>query len=628
MRTVHLGLVAAILSLTAACSSSSNSGPEADALLDVAHDKTAEVGPDVAADDAPVGETVSPVSDLLAELASNDFVDLVADSDPEIDAQAEEMVAPTCLNPPPTGQFTSDASIVVPQQQGVDQSELASFHVLSDAALSGGKALLVTTWLADEDTYMIKFDGGHVKFKRIFNGSEFTYEVIEQLPGSPLSCTDPAAYNSYESELAAYENPMDTTYEDLGYEADDPRVGFIPSDKHCYPGMFQRIAQLYDAPNAPDFHVSATPYGWGSGGSHGALDVLQSRGPLVFSGAGIKKQFDASTVVRSVDIAPTVLHLMGAVPEPGIKQGVPHDSVYLKWQDGEPQTSMLEEGCVQPYNYVIIILFDGLQSNELVHLYESGEFELPSFTQIMDNGTIFRNGALQGFPSVSVPGHLTVGTGLDNGHHYFVGNGFYYREEEKILSPGDIMAKADEFAAEPEKALELFDEIMNPGAETIFEAAHRHFGEDFFCASINELTLRGADYNLVDLARALGPRIDYYDLADTMAIPQVTDLLGKNFEAGPMLFYLSFYGTDKVGEHVGPHGQELREKMFWLDGQIAPLLSKLDELGIADETLIILTADHGMELQDKNQPGSWAAAMQATEIPYLDPDGFGFVYLL
>lgn len=608
-----------------ACGSSSS---ETDTVIDAHPDMQTELG----AQDSAFADTASDALEEIADRGGDSSEDAplqpAGDADAAFDSLQDKVAEPNCLADPPAGQFTGLEPVIDRQQQGVDAGQLQDFHILSDAALSAANTLFVNTWLSDEDAYLIKFKGGHIKFKRIVDSSGVTYQVVEQLPGAPLACTDAAEFNSYEAELAAFENPMSTTYEELGYAVDDPRVGFIPADKHCYPHMFRRIAQLYDSPNAPDFHVSPTPYGYGSGGSHGALDVLQSRAPLVISGHGIKKQVDEVSAPLSVDIAPTVLHLMGATPAPGLKSALPHDAVYLKWQDGTPLTSMLEDGCVEAYRYAIIILFDGLQSNELVYLYESQELPLPSFTQIMSDGTIFKNGAVVGFPSVSVAGHLSIGTGMLNGHHYFIGNGFYYRDDDLLLSPGDIMSKADEYAAEPELALELFDYVMNPAGETIFEAAHRHFGDGFFCASVNELTLRGADYNLVDLARALGPRLDYYDLADTMAIPQVTDLLSKNAAAGPMLFYVSFYGTDKAGEHSGPHGQELRDKLVWLDGQMAPLLLKLEELGIADQTLIILTADHGMELQDKNQSGSWQNAMQATEIPFLDPDGFGFVYLL
>ena len=194
------------------------------------------------------------------------------------------------------------------------------------------------------------------------------------------------------------------------------------------------------------------------------------------------------------------------------------------------------------------------------------------------------------------------------------------------------MAKADEYLADPQKALDLFEFVFNPLGETIFEAAHRHFDDTVFCASVNELTLMGADHNLVDMARAFGgagERADYYDLADQMAIPQLLGLLDEHDGSGKrMLAYLSFYGTDQTGESGGPHSEALREKLVPLDSYIQVFLDKLEELAIRDQSLIILTADHGMELQDKSRAAAWDEAMKQTGLSYVDPDGFGFVYLL
>jgi len=117
-------------------------------------------------------------------------------------------------------------------------------------------------------------------------------------------------------------------------------------------------------------------------------------------------------------------------------------------------------------------------------------------------------------------------------------------------------------------------------------------------------------------------------LADQLAVPQVLGLLDEHVESGrAMLFFVSFYTPDHVGEAVGPHGDGLRDQLVELDGYLAKFLERLDEKGIRNQSLIIITADHGMELQDKNRSVSWKPAMEQTGVKYVDPDGFGFVYL-
>jgi len=575
-------------------------------------------------EDAMRTDTAPEIADVAApdETRAQDGFELV---EPDV----HEIVEPTCLEPPPGGEYLNFEPAVGFEDQGVNSYEQEVFQILSEAVLTSPSIYFVTTYLFQEETYLVKWAGGHFKFKRTFGAAGPEFEVVEQEGEDPFKCTDPAGFNTYESELAAYENPMGTSCPELGYEEGDPRVGFIEADKHCYPWPLLRIAQFYDSPNAPDFHYSYTPWGVGGGGSHGALDVLQSRSPFIVAGKGIKKGFDDQETAMIVDLAPTVLYLMGAQPEPGLKHGLEHDTTYLKWQDGRPITSMLEQGCVEPFKYVFILLFDGLESNEIVHLYESKEVELPAFFDIMDQATIFRNGAIVGFPTVSVPGHLSLGTGMFNGHHFFLNNGFYYRKDDLVVAPGDIMAKAEEYLANPEMALELFDFIFNPLGETMFEAAHRHFGDNVFAASVNELTLIGADHNLVDMARAFGDlRTDYFELADQLAVPQILTVLDEQLDSGkPLLFYVSFYTTDHQGEAVGPHGNKLRETLENLDGYLSVFLDKLDEEGIRDQSVIIITADHGMELQDKNRSSNWKVPLQETGLKYKDPDGYGLVYI-
>lgn len=618
----------ALLFLFCACGTSNQATPDSQevAALDVKEmaaptdaTGTIEVGTELLLTDTLVSpEAVT--SDLLEETT----LDSIADTEAEVDGP------PPCLAPPLAATCAGEPPLPS-SWVGLNALEQPHFEALADALLALPNIFFVDTYHPDADLYEIRWSDGHLFFKRSFGPTGPLFEVVELAGEIPFGCTDPAGFNTYDKALAAGTNPMATNYEELGYAPDDPRVTFIPTEDHCFPFPYLRISQLYDAPNAPDFHYSPVPWGVGSGGSHGALDIIQSRTPLVIAGPGLRQGFETVSAPLGVDIAPTILHLLGAIPEPGLKHGRECDQTYLKWQDGEALDGLwADETCVEPFQFAFIFLYDGLNSNELVHLYESQEPALPAFFDIMDEALIFRNGAITGFPTVSVPGHLSVGTGMLNGHHNFLGNGFYYRVEQEVLAPGNIMAQADRYLSDPQLALDLFDFIMNPAGETIFEAATRHFGEGIFTASVNELTLRGADHSLIDMAAAFagGERADYYELADQVAIPQVLGLLDEHADSGKkMLFFVSMYTTDDAGEHGGPHGGELRDKLVSLDFYMGKFLERLDSLGLRERSVIVLTADHGMELQDKNRSGGWQGAMQGTGVKYLDPDGFGFVYL-
>jgi hypothetical protein len=74
-----------------------------------------------------------------------------------------------------------------------------------------------------------------------------------------------------------------------------------------YPFGYERIAQLFDSPHAPDLIVS--PKDWAFGiqpGTHGALHVRQARAPLGFAGAGVVAGLH-DRAARAIDIAPTLL---------------------------------------------------------------------------------------------------------------------------------------------------------------------------------------------------------------------------------------------------------------------------------------------------------------------------------
>jgi len=579
--------------------------------------------------DTKVTGDAAVAQDLADTSAAGTDADAVAGELPADVADADSDVPGpgSCLAPWLPGSYLSDMAQVEWEDQGVSSWEWDAFDEAADALLAVPTVFFVDTYLADKGTYLVRTASSQVEFTRTFGPDGPQFAVVASSGPDPFPCKDAAGLNTYEEELQAGANPMGTQLESLGYAVDDPRVSFVETSEHCYPFPYLRIAQLYDAPNAPDFHYGYVPYGVPGVATHGNFDVFQARASLVVSGKGLAKGYDDTSTPLQADVAPTALYLMGAVAAEGLSHGVPHSATLLKWQDGTPLAQVVSAGCVEPFDYVFVFLFDGLESNELTHLLETGEVPLPAFQAIAADGTVFRNGAIAGYPTVSAPGHLTVGTGMLQGHSRFVGNGFYYRQEKLVLNPGDIMAKASEYVDNPQAAMDLFSKIFNPAGETVFEAAHRHFGDSLFAASVNGLTLRGADYNLVTLVRAMGGRLDYYELADTLAVPQVTDLLDKHAASSRMLVTVSFFKTDDAGEGGGPHGKLLRDKLVAVDAQLAVFLAKLDALGIRERSAIILTSDHGMELQDPSRSQSAGPALSASGLKYLDPDGFGFVYL-
>jgi hypothetical protein len=66
----------------------------------------------------------------------------------------------------------------------------------------------------------------------------------------------------------------------------------------------------------------------------------------------------------------------------------------------------------------------------------------------------------------------------------------------------------------------------------------------------------------------------------------------------PDFVYHELVLTDGAGHDYGPHADGLRDALAESDTRIGRVLALLDQLRLFDETLFVVTADHGMAPQD------------------------------
>ena len=180
---------------------------------------------------------------------------------------------------------------------------------------------------------------------------------------NPLANQDPHALRTLAEEQAAAAAS--------GFSADDPARRFVAPAQQSYPFAYERVAQLFDSPNAPDLAIS--PRDWCQGpqpGTHGGLHVRQSRAPLWLSGPGVRAGVH-ELAARAVDIAPTCLAALGfprvdgadATGRSASERGVAPD-VYLARQDGRVLEEILESGGKRPQRLYLFLL-DGMHQTEL-----------------------------------------------------------------------------------------------------------------------------------------------------------------------------------------------------------------------------------------------------------------------
>ncbi len=448
---------------------------------------------------------------------------------------------------------------------------------------------------------------GMVRFvRRIAADGALAFDVIETVGENPLARQDANALRSVEEESRASAAG--------GFDAADPATRYIGSAQQSHPFAFERIAQLFDSPNAPDLVISPEDFAQGiQPGQHGALNVRQSRAPIWFSGPGVRPGV-IDEALPAVDIAPTILAAAGfplidgadATGRSSSERGRPPD-VRLRRQDGRAREEILLPDGARARR-VHLFNLDGLSHTELERRLANDSAALPNLRRLRARAAVFASGSIVNFPSITWPSHTTIGTGTWCGHHDVVNPSYWLREKRELISPQGQQVKTEGF--------------VSPSVETIFEAFHRVRGASAMGAAIYEPLGRGADHAVLE-GRNLGRRDHVKALTaecladcdprwerdgpdavarestlDARGVAQVIDLYSNPALEPPSCVMHELVLTDGVGHDYGPHGSGIEAALDESDRRIGRVLDVIDARGLFDETLFVVTADHGMSPQD------------------------------
>ncbi len=490
--------------------------------------------------------------------------------------------------------------------QGLDPQQSESgdraIAVLLTDPVVGPQVDLVLTWRGDDPqngAYEAWSARGMVRFRRWADDhGGLHFEVLEVVGTNPLEQQDPLALNSVALERAAAAAS--------GFSADDPTRRFIAPEQQTYPFGYERAAQLFDSPNAPDLAVS--PRDWCSGnqpGTHGALHVRQARAPLWFSGRGVRVGSHA-LAARSVDIAPTCLAALGFPTIDGVDAtGAPSADVLLARQDGRVLHEVLDPDAPTPTR-LYVFLMDGMHQTELEDRLARDPNGLPNLRRLRERAAVLQGGSMVNFPSITWPSHTAIVTGAWCGHHDVVNPTYYVREDRETVSPQGLQIGTERFASPAVESLHEAFHRRDPDALTV--AIHAPFGR-----SAKHAVLEGR--NLCDRVRvkeltaqfAAGmnprwpdehPAVASESLLDTRGLAQIIELLRRDDLPAPAFVYHELAVTDGAGHEYGPHDEGLADALTETDRRIGHVLDELDRQGLLDETLFVVSADHGMAPQD------------------------------
>jgi predicted AlkP superfamily pyrophosphatase or phosphodiesterase len=339
---------------------------------------------------------------------------------------------------------------------------------------------------------------------------------------------------------------------------------------------------------------------------------------LLLSGAGVTARGLLPVSARVVDVAPTLAWLAGTPL--GALGGL----------DGHALVDLLVPGA----KHVVGLLWDGCNSNSLYALAKSGD--LPNVQRLLGNGCALQGGAIAEFPSVTLVNHTSALTGVGPGVHGIVNNAYFDRRSAAQVLTNNAAT------------WHRWAEWLTPGVRTAFERV------DGPTACVNEPVDSGADYSTFDLVRDSGssegaggmnsmlpdPRADAHatqeyvetdkDYAwsssvDAIGLEQVLGLWPSRSEA-PRLMWWNTLLTD-TGHHAGgPHSPVAHASMRDADARLGVFLDHLDRMGALDETVFLLTSDHGSEGADPSCTGDWDEPLREAGIPFRD-EAYGFLYL-
>ena len=387
----------------------------------------------------------------------------------------------------------------------------------------------------------------------------------------------------------------------------------------AYPYAGVRLHSLFADERAPDLAVVHTgAHDWtdrgGHRGEHGSLNGVQSRAPLLLSGAGVAARGTVERVARTVDVAATLTVLAGGDADD---------------MDGAA-LDLVSPGA----RHVVGLLWDGAPCAELLALAEDGT--LPNVGRLLARGCALRGGAVAEFPSVTLVNHTCALTGVGPGRHGIVHNAFFDRSSGEQVVPNS--------SASWHRALDW----LRPGVRTVFERLPA--GTDSAC--VNEPVDRGARYSTFALIRDAGlggtgtlssmlpaavddavatqqhvqASTDYSwaTQVDASGLDQVLGLWRQ--DVPPRLTWWNTTLTDS-GHHAGGPGSPIAHASLRdADARLGTWLDLVEERGRLDDTFVLLTADHGMEASDPGCTGDWDAALEAAGVPFRD-EAYGFIYL-
>jgi hypothetical protein len=394
-------------------------------------------------------------------------------------------------------------------------------------------------------------------------------------------------------------------YERLELEGVDPFSDDAPQG-------LRRLFAYFENPQAPDLIAIPAPTAslGNSAAEHGDLSASSSRAALMAWGAGVVRG-ETDEGLDVVDLAPSLASAMDL----GMVLGRGPDGS-LSWtqmrrQDGQVRSDFIAANSSEQ---VLIIAIDGLGTEALAAFIERSN----GFKRMRDEGLWMRKGLLAGYPSNTMPGHNSLGSGLWPGHHGIYDNAMFGRDDNAVLDlvGGEVFrGSRARFRASAETLHQAL--ASRPAQDMDLPWSLAAGSPSFVGATTNALEGSGpGGEGWINIGREAGfadlPQAPEWASGTTYALWETSIMLAEytlrmitgQQVAGerPTYSIANWPIYDLVAHQYGAQSEQAFESLAALDFMLERLLDALARRRWQDKFSVILTADHGMTDSEPELP--------------------------
>jgi predicted AlkP superfamily pyrophosphatase or phosphodiesterase len=374
-----------------------------------------------------------------------------------------------------------------------------------------------------------------------------------------------------------------------------------------FPG---RAAQVFVVPERGDFLVNRNDEVYQF--MHGSPWSYDVEIPILFYGTPFIRAGSYAGAARQQDVAPTIAAVLGLPVPPSMS--------------GRVLSEALQGGTERP-KVVLVGVLDGMRRDG----FDRWADRLPALSRFRREGAWFSEAAVDYVPSVTSAGHASIATGTDPRFHGINANATFDRRTRKSDSPFPgmsprnymVLTLADHWnlatggravilvqGTTPRAAVALAgyggcaaNELLFPMA--MFDEASAGWVTNADCYRLPEyLKSENAKWaweaaggtwmghEVKNGARFL--RTAYFPRFQVDALIQMIEKESVGADDVPDLLMVNFKTPDYVSHQYGPDSPEMGAALAALDEELSRVLKTLEERAGPSETVVAITADHGM----------------------------------